>query len=377
MPVLDRNTGLPMNPSLTSNIAFTQTGSQTGSQTTGPSTSVATTTGTDRTTSSVSNVSSSLNTTPQALAALNMLITQLSDRPNISEAQLNEQYPLAQRQFHPNMGWRYIDPRTGNPMDDVQADRFNARQQASRAEATRNAGTTPGGTSETRQQQAERQTEISRNRSEQNRYSAGAAREDAQALINKSIADALEAAMPQISAGLEGAGTSRSTIAASLTQRAATRGATEGAALGANLGVQYGQLSNQLSGVLEQLTRSDPNGPTAMLLNAINTSRGLVSTTTQNQTGGSVTNRTGTTTTQNTGGTTNTTQDTSVNRNPLIPGAMASTQVANVMSGQPAAANSNPYYSFSAGNAMNDAYGDVFSSGTTDQFFGNNALEEY
>lgn len=339
---LDRNTGLPMNVSgLAASIGFSQ------SQTTGPKTESATATSstTEKVNSSVSSASNQVNTTPGALQALDMLIKQLSDRPNISQEELNAKYPVAVMSFHPTAGWSYKDPTTGITLTPQEAQAFNAKQQVSRNQALQAAGVTAGGTEEQKAQSAERKTEIDRNRKQQGDYSKGAAISDAQFLINKSIGDALEAALPQITAGLEGAGTSRSTIAAGLTQKAVLKGATEGAALGANLSVQYGNISNQLSGVLEMLTRSDPNSPAAMLLQAIIGSKGLVSSGLQSQSTSGTTQKTGTTQTE-----TNTSPQTQViNRNPIAPSPLITPYGTGAANQVPAAVDNS--YVF-AGNPL-------------------------
>lgn len=281
IPSLDRDTGVPVDQAgklagLASAIPFTQT------QTTAPSTTSTTTRGTDSASQAVASATSSINTTPGALAALEQLITQLSDRPAIDQASVEAKYPLAKRVFSPQSGWMWTTPG-GLPLSEQAATAYNARQQAKISEEVRAAGTIPGGTESQKLQQSQRQEEIQRTRQAQSGYSKEAAVLDANALIQKSISDALEQALPQITAGLEGAGTSKSTIGASLTQKAATKGATEGAALGANLGVQYGNITTGLEQILELLTRSDPNSPEAMLLNAIVGSKGLVSSGFQNQ----------------------------------------------------------------------------------------------
>lgn len=313
---LDRNTGLPMNMA---GLAATIPQTTTQTQTTAPRTDIGSTSTEERTATASTQATSSINTTPGALAALEQLINQLSERPNLSASDAASRFPLAQRVFDPRSGWQYINPRGGMPMSQQQGEAFNARQVELARQAQAASGTTPGGTAAQRQTQGDRQQEIATNRTTRAGYTRETAGADANALIQKSIADALEAAMPQISAQLEGAGTSRSTIAANLTQKAALRGGVEGAALGANLGVQYGNINTQLSGVLEMLTRSDPNSPEAMLLQAIIGSRGLVSTgvTAGNQQQAGA--RTGSTQTD-VGGTRT---DTNATRTPTLPGTPA------------------------------------------------------
>lgn len=362
----DRNTFQPVNlPGLAATIGTNQTQTQTAA----PTTSTVTSTGQERTSQAVQSINNQINTTPGALAALEQLITQLSDRPNISKAELNQQYPLAQMQWSGN-GWIGVNPTTGLPMSSAEMTQFNRQQEAKRAQATAAAGTTPGGSVAQQATATERSSEIERTRKLQGDYSKSAAMSDADFLINKSIKDALELAMPQITAGLEGAGTSKSTLGAALTQKAATKGAVEGGALGANLSVAYGQISNQLEVVLEQLTRSDPNSPTALLLQAIIGSKGLVSAGTQSQTSSGVASKSGVATTV--AGPTS--QVTTVDRNPVIPAAGApliGQQALGMNAGNAYASSGGPsFYAIrettQAPSVLDSTYQNLFNSGTSD-----------
>jgi len=219
-------------------------------------------------------VASQLNTTPQALAALHSLIASLTERPAISEEELALKTPLT-KPVYQNGQWQYLDPVSGRTMGFTEAQQLNAYRASERQRIVQQAGTIPAGTPEQQRVFNERMTEIQRSRTQQGDYSKAAAFGDAQALINKSIADAMRTAMPQITAASEGAGTSKGTFRALATQEAATRGGIEGAALGANLGVQYGQIFNQLEATLEALTRQDPNGPAGALIQALNVAKGI------------------------------------------------------------------------------------------------------
>lgn len=133
-----------------------------------------------------------------------------------------------------------------------------------------------GGTPEMKATTTARTEEVSRVRQQQEDFTKEDAFTDANALMQKAISDALRIAAPKITAYAEGAGTSRSSLAALQTQEAATRGAIEGAAQGAQLTTAYGQVYNQLANVLEGLTRQDPNSPAALLAQAITGSKGMV-----------------------------------------------------------------------------------------------------
>lgn len=130
---------------------------------------------------------------------------------------------------------------------------------------------------------AERQLEIERNRALQGEYSKAAAMVDAQNLTAYFQRKMMEEAMPSITRGAEGAGTSQSTVRALLAQKAATQTAENAAAAGTQLAVSYGGINTQLAGVLEALTRSDPNSPLAMLLNAIGLTKGATQSTSGSQ----------------------------------------------------------------------------------------------
>lgn len=482
MAAPDRLTGLPVNQQ-TLAASIPTTVNQTENK--GPQTSTQTGGSAERASNAVSSSSSSINTTPGALSALDALIAQLTTRPDIDQAQLEADFPPATRIFSPQYGWYWQGPN-GQSMSQADAQRFNQQQEAKKQIAIKNAPIIQGGTPEQKNTRAQRDAEIARNRDLQNtnvtdsderkaaltqanlnqqsqlnakelaltskvteilagaqafyreqnakgqgRFSEERAKAEGQALIDKAIADALEAALPQITQGLEGAGTSKSTIAANLTQKAATKGATEGAALSANLGVQYGQLSNQLTtafaqldattaselartlatvgtnfantgvssnldfeklvtqevanygnqnvqlaGVLEALTRSDPNSPEAMLIQAIAASKGLVSSGTQNQVGstnsdksqGQVTNTSGQ---QNT---TNTTRQPTAGT--VAPVAAPGTRdfgmtFQNSSSGMP------NFFTITPGSNqdLNSSY-DALQSNTADALFGS-PVEEY
>lgn len=283
--LLDINTLQPINngsayPRPTSNVGISTTGGGTTSNET-------TTANTNQTQTTVQN---QINMTPGSLAALESLIKQLSDRPAISEAELNSRFPLATRTYNQTVGWHYVDPVTGRSLSNQEAEQFNNQQTVQREQAIQQAGTISGGTDQQKKTQAERDKEIKRNRQQQGEYSKDAAFADAQNLVDKAIADALEVAMPQIIANSEAAGTSKSSFRGLAVADAAQKGAVEGAALGSQLSVAYGQIYNQLANTLEALTRQDPNGPAAMLLQALNVAKGAVTS------GVSTTDSSGTTT---------------------------------------------------------------------------------
>jgi hypothetical protein len=308
---LDRNTGLPFKGT---NPYQDQSYAQGVIQSAAPRTDTGTSTVVDRTNQSVSSYQSGINTTPQIIDALHSLIADLQGtaaKGPVTAKDAEMAVPLLVREVIPGFGptqfspgvkssYYYRDPKTGATFSAAQGDAENTNRLAQREQMVTKEITpaTQAGTTEQQKQVQERQTEIARNRVAQEiirsdtgtqaaKYSKEAAFADAQALVNKSISDALEKAMPQITAASEGAGTSKGSMRALLTQRAAERGAVEGAALGVQAAGVYGgvanqaagqgiQGQNQLAGVLELLTRSDPNNPATLLLQAIIGSKGLV-----------------------------------------------------------------------------------------------------
>lgn len=291
---LDLNTGLPVGPGNnlyrpTSEQTVTTNQGQTGQQ------QSQTITQTNQTTTNYSNI---LNSTPEAVKALNELIRQLSDRPAITDAELDAQVPLLQRKYT-RTGWMWIDPQTGSYVLPQDAQRVQNERLAERERLKKEAGVIRGGTEEQRATSEARSQEIKRTRSQQGDYSKDAAFADAQFLIDKAITDSLDKAMPGIVAASEGAGTSKGSFRALALQNAAQEGAIEGGALGAQLSVQYGQIFNQLESLLVELTKQDPNSPAALLLQALQASKGMVQTgVTSSNTSGTQVANTNTTTQQ-------------------------------------------------------------------------------
>lgn len=137
--------------------------------------------------------------------------------------------------------------------------------------------TAGGGTEEQRRQRAERNTEIARTRALGGDYSKTAAFADAASLMAQNLRKSLEANMPAISKGIQGAGTSASSMQALLGQKLATESAQAASALGADQAKAYGGISANLQGVLEALTRIDPSIE-ANLLKALDLTRVQTST---------------------------------------------------------------------------------------------------
>jgi hypothetical protein len=217
--------------------------------------------------------------TPQfALEALQQLISQLSDRPRLSNEEVNAQFPLSQRVFDPRAGWGY-DMGGGRLVfgrdAQSQAARWDAQQLAKRQQAQQASGVTPGGTSATAEQSAQRSSEIKTLSEGRAGFSKEAAFADASALAGKFQRQLLETLMPQITGAIESSGTSGGAVAGLLAQDAATRVAEAQASLGLQTATQYGQISNQMSQILAELAMALPPELQA-LLQALGISKGTI-----------------------------------------------------------------------------------------------------
>lgn len=273
--LFDLNTGKVVNPYNTATDFVQTTG-------TGPKTGAAKTTTTERSTQEQrgSSVSSSINTTPAILQALENFITQMSDRPAISNAELDKVAPIPRGQYI-NGQWITIDPLTGMQVYQENVARLTAQRQAQREQLTKEAGVIPGGTADQRKIADARTEEISRNRELQGDYSKEAAIADAKELTNYFARLLSEQQMPAILRAEEAAGASASTVRGLLTQQAIQRTSESAAQVGAELATKYGQISANLANTLEALTRQDPNGVAAQLLQALNVGKGIAGQTAQ------------------------------------------------------------------------------------------------
>ena len=118
----------------------------------------------------------------------------------------------------------------------------------------------------------------------QSDYSKGNAFKDSQAAVSATMAEALEQAMPQITAGIDSAGTSGSALSALLTQRAARDASREAAKLGIDAAIGYGNI-NVAAGQTSAGLLSNGDPVVNALLTALNTAKGAVQNTTDVTTG--------------------------------------------------------------------------------------------
>lgn len=125
-----------------------------------------------------------------------------------------------------------------------------------------------GGTAQEKAMRAERMAQIGSARGTLSDYTKSGAFTDAAALMAQSLRQSMEKNMPVINKAIQGAGTSASSMQALLSQKLATESAQAASALGAEQAKAYGGISANLQGVLEALTRSDPNNSVA-LVNAL------------------------------------------------------------------------------------------------------------
>jgi hypothetical protein len=288
MAIVDVNTGRPASNTVQQNQNIGST------QVTGPQSSQTVTSGVQAQSSNqVTNSSSyAMNTTPTILNALENFITQMSDRPAISNSQLESDYPLVvpkivagtsgsvfaggSGQFGVSGGVSYINPVTGLNMSEEESRAFNAKQMAKREQVRQASGVIKGGTEQQRAVSDARLQEIQRNRETQGKYTKEAAQADAQNLSGYFSRILTEQQMPGILRGAEGSGTSKGTTRSLLTQQAIARTAEVAAKTGLDASAQYGQINNQLAGTLELLTRQDPNSTENQLLQALGIGKGIV-----------------------------------------------------------------------------------------------------
>lgn len=261
----------------TTNFSQTQQGSKQGSVSgSGSQTAV-----TNQTQSTAQNTFQS-NFTPSALAALEALIQQLSDRPVISQEEavlmLEQRGIKAPTRLYTGGQWIYTD-ENGRPLQNyTEWEAANKRYQAQVQQTIQSGGIVAGGTEETRAAAANRKIEIDRNRELQERYSKDAAFQDAALLTDRFSRILLEQAMPQIQRSAEAAGTSGDAVSGLLANDAVARVAEAQAALGLDTAAKYGAISTQLSGVLEMLTR-ESNPVLTQLLNTLQVAKGAVQST--------------------------------------------------------------------------------------------------
>lgn len=143
----------------------------------------------------------------------------------------------------------------------------------------------------------------------QSDYSKSAAFADSNAAVAATLADALEQAMPAITAGIDAAGTSGSALSALLTQKAAADAAAEGAKLGLSAAIDYGNIAVAAGNTATGLLQSG-NPLVNALLESLSVAKGAVSNTTEktSSAGSSTSNTKSTQTTLDSGKTLTTTE---------------------------------------------------------------------
>jgi len=154
-----------------------------------------------------------------------------------------------------------------------------------------------GGTPEQRAQMEQRLNEIVTNQGIRDQYSQANAFSQAQGAANSQLSKALQAALPQIAASVDAAGTSGSSFSGLLTQQAAADAANIAAEQGLQASVAYGQIQAGLSGVLEQLTRTDQDPIVNGLIQALNIAKGSIEAGSKTSSGSNSSTTTGTETT--------------------------------------------------------------------------------
>lgn len=166
----------------------------------------------------------------------------------------------------------WTDPETGQEYTDLEAIRINKERQILNTQVA--AGSTAyDPVTDIRKMSQERQAEIGRTRGIQETFSQQRASEVAKNLSEYFSRHLGEGAIQSITRGAEAAGTSASSARTLLGQEAVQRESEVAAKTGAELSTQYGQIQANLAGVLENLTKVDPNNPIALLINALQAGR--------------------------------------------------------------------------------------------------------
>ena len=142
-----------------------------------------------------------------------------------------------------------------------------------------------GGSEIDQQRRQEIWKEIAANQAQRQGYSKGAAVADSAAAASAQMAQALEAMLPAITAGVDSAGTSGSAMAALLSNKAAESVSRNAAQLQLEAAISYGQIANQASGVIAELLKIDDKAADRFL-QGLDIAKGAITSTTD------ITNRT-------------------------------------------------------------------------------------
>lgn len=237
--------------------------------------------GTQGTTSFQTQVSDVRNMTPEALAALNGLLKQLTAQPNVDIATAQAQL-AASGIVAPKMAWSngnvgmsggvpvsggYIGTdefgRSISGMQEYQA--AQQRYQAALTKVQASGGMSTPGTPETEQASRQIQGEISTLQQGRAGYSKDAAFADSKAFIDKATRQLMEQILPGLSTAIEASGTSGNAVAGLLTNDAVARAAENAATLGIKAAVDYGGVFDQQSSLISGLIDKSPVALNALL----------------------------------------------------------------------------------------------------------------
>lgn len=141
-----------------------------------------------------------------------------------------------------------------------------------------------GGTASTKAQADQIKEQLAVLLQKQGDYSKEVAFADAEGAVRMLLRQNMEKLLPQIDNAAQGAGTSQSAMRALLLQRAAENSADLASSKQLEAAVQYGNIGNGVAGSITNLLQlGDPT--TNMLLNALNISKGAVSSTSTSESG--------------------------------------------------------------------------------------------
>lgn len=122
-----------------------------------------------------------------------------------------------------------------------------------------------GGTKEYQQQVATRNQALQETQSALGQYTTQKAFEDAAGLMAQNLQVSQEKNAPALAKSIQGAGTSSSSMQGLLAGKIASDAALNASALGAEQAKVYAQTSSQLRGIIEALTKVDPQAETNLL----------------------------------------------------------------------------------------------------------------
>ncbi len=122
-----------------------------------------------------------------------------------------------------------------------------------------------GGTKNMQDDRQARLDQIASAKSQASQYSKGAAYADAKGAMDQNTRKVMDTLMPALARNAEGSGTSQNSMRALLEQQGAIQAAESSSALGLNAASQYGGIANGIQSILAQLTTAQDPAAQALL----------------------------------------------------------------------------------------------------------------